>query len=123
MRLRSKLLVAQIPLAIALVVVGFLSRRTIAAMDRSSQDILKDNYLSVIAAQHMRDAADALDRLAAAQAQAQRRADPAALASQRELFERELRFQESNITEVGEREMTERLRRNWDGYRVRVDEP
>jgi hypothetical protein len=62
MRLRSKLLLAQLPLAVALVLVGYGSRRTIAAMDRSSQDILEDNYLSVLAAQHMRDAADALDR-------------------------------------------------------------
>jgi two-component system, NtrC family, sensor histidine kinase KinB len=121
MRLRSKLLLAQVPLALALALVGFMSRRTIGAMDRASQDILKDNYLSVLAAQHMRDAADALDRLAAAHATVQRPADPAAIASERETFERELRFQESNITEIGEREMTERLRRNWDDYHARLD--
>ncbi|MCW3031430.1 MAG: Sensor protein, partial [Solirubrobacterales bacterium] len=121
MRLRSKLLLAQVPLAIALVLVGYLSRRTVAAMDRSSGDILKDNYLSVLAAQHMRNAADALDRIAVAHATGQRRLDPAELASQRAAFEQELRFQESNITEVGEREMTERLRRNWGEYRARID--
>ena len=62
MRLRSKLLLAQLPLALALVLVGYGARRTVDAMDRSSQDILKDNYASVLAAQHMRDAIDALDR-------------------------------------------------------------
>ena len=121
MRLRSKLLLAQLPLALALVLVGYGSRRTIAAMDRSSQDILKDNYLSVLAAQRMRDAADTLDRMIAAQATGQRRLDPAAAAAERDRFEKELRFQESNITEAGEREMTERLRADWDRYRGRVD--
>ena len=77
MRLRSKLLLAQVPLLIALMLVGLLSRRTIDAMSRSSQDILKDNYASVLAAQRMRNAADALDSAA---------------------FEHELAFQKSNIT-------------------------
>ena len=39
----------------------------------------------------------------------------------RERFERELRFQESNITEVGEREMTERLRASWQRYAAELD--
>jgi PAS domain S-box-containing protein len=99
-RLRSKLLLAQVPLAIALVLVGFLSRRTVGAMSRSSQDILKDNYASVLAAQRMRNAADDKDVAA---------------------FERELAFQQTNITEAGEREITERLKRNWLAYRAHPD--
>ena len=122
MRLRSKLLLAQLPLAAALVLVGYGSRRTISAMDRSSQDILKDNYSSVVAAQHMRDAADALELIVAAHAVGRERADTTAVAAQRDRFEVELRYQEGNITEVGEREMTERLRANWDRFAARVDE-
>jgi two-component system, NtrC family, sensor histidine kinase KinB len=113
MRLRSKLLLAQLPLALALVLVGYGSRRTILAMDHSSQDILKDNYASIVAAQHMRDAADAL----------RPGADASQAAAQRDAFEKELRFQESNITELGEREVTQRLRQNWDRYRAHIDEP
>ena len=100
MRLRSKLLLAQVPLLVALVVVGVLSRRTIGAMSRSSQNILKDNYASVLAAQRMRNAADENDIAA---------------------FEHELAFQQSNITEAGEREITERLQRNWLAYRAHSD--
>ncbi|MCU1281730.1 MAG: sensory box histidine kinase [bacterium] len=121
MRLRSKLLLAQVPLAVALVVVGFMSRSTIGAMDRASQGILKDNYQSVLAAQHMRDAADAIDRIAGAQAIGQRHADAAEIDAQRAAFDHQLRFQQSNITEAGERELTERLRRNWDEYRAQLD--
>ena len=64
MTLRSKLLLAQLPLAASLVLAGVVSRQTVQALDRNAQDILKDNYLSVLAAQHMRDAADELGRLA-----------------------------------------------------------
>ncbi len=93
MTLRRKLLLAQLPLALSLLVVGLVSRRTVASLDHNAQDILKDNYLSVLAAQRMRDALDALPDATA-------RAD----------FEHNLRFQEDNVTEPGEREMTERLR-------------
>ncbi|HEX4458980.1 MAG TPA: hypothetical protein VIA18_13480, partial [Polyangia bacterium] len=75
MRLRSKLLLAQLPLALALALVGYVSRGTITTLDRSSQDILKDNYQSVLAAQRMRDSADELGRLAAARALAQAKRD------------------------------------------------
>ncbi|HEY2744980.1 MAG TPA: ATP-binding protein [Polyangia bacterium] len=121
MRLRSKLLLAQLPLALALVLVGYGSRRTIGAMDRSSQDILKDNYLSVVAAQRMRDAADAVDRLAAAHA-SHRPGAAAELEGARAAFDKELQFQEGNITEAGERDITARLQRNWEELQARVDE-
>ncbi|MCU1281487.1 MAG: multi-sensor signal transduction histidine kinase, partial [bacterium] len=62
MTLRTKLLLAQLPLAVALLVVGVASRKTIDALDRNSQNILKDNHLSVLAAQRMREAADAIGR-------------------------------------------------------------
>jgi signal transduction histidine kinase len=109
--LRSKLLLAQLPLALALALVGFLARRTMARIDHYSQDILKDNYQSVLAAQHMRDAADTMFR------------DPSAWTAQERLFAQEIAFQESNITEAGERELTEKLRRNWEQFRQRRDLP
>ena len=59
MTLRGKLLLAQLPLALSLVVVGSVSRHTVAQMGHESQQILKHNHLSVLAAQRMRDAAEA----------------------------------------------------------------
>ncbi len=103
MTLRTKLLLAQAPLALALVLIGVMSRKTIGALDGNAQNILKDNYLSVVAAERMRDAADELAR---------RPGDEAARAR----FEHDLRFQEGNITEVGEREATEQLRAAWSRF-------
>jgi signal transduction histidine kinase len=120
-RLRSKLLLAQVPLALSLILVGYLSRRTITTLDHYAQDILKDNYLSVLAAQRMRDAADGLMELAANHALGQ---DDGSVGRTRarDNFEHELRFQESNITEPGEGEMTARVRDSWQQYRTRLDE-
>ena len=111
MTLRRKLLLAQLPLALSLVVVGITSRKTITALDRNSQAILKDNHQSVLAAQRMRDAAELLGRATLHGAPAD-----AAQARARATFERELRFQESNITEAGERDVTERLRAAWTHF-------
>jgi signal transduction histidine kinase len=96
--LRTKLLLAQLPLALSLLVVGIVSRGTVRSLDANAQDILKDNYLSVLYAQHMRDA---LDGLPAAEAHAD--------------LERSLKAQEANITEPGEGEVTAQLRAVFNG--------
>ena len=112
MTLRSKLLLAQLPLALALVLVGVrVAPAPIASLDQRSQDILKDNHQSVLAAQRMRDAADALARQArVAGAAARTRRAWRRSTQQRRAFEHELAFQEGNVTEPGERELTAQLR-------------
>lgn len=114
MTLRRRLLLAQAPLAAALVLIGAASLRTATSLGRSSQDILKDNYRSVLAAQRMGDALDALDRQALLRV-AGRPADPDDGLVRR--FEEELRVQEGNVTEQGEADVTRRLRVAWEGYR------
>jgi signal transduction histidine kinase/HAMP domain-containing protein len=111
--LRGKLLLAQLPLALSLVVVGVVSRQTVRSLDYNSQEILKDNHLSVLAAQRMRDAADVLAGAARARAHERSGATEAEIAQRRAVFDRELKFQEGNITETGEREATERLHAQW----------
>jgi two-component system, NtrC family, sensor histidine kinase KinB len=118
MSLRTRLLLAQLPLALSLLLVGAISRRTVSSLDNSSQAILKDNYLSVVAAQHMRDAADAMGRAVLTHARNER---PSNTASDRATFERELRFQEGNITEVGEDDATARTRTAWTRYQATFD--
>lgn len=118
MTLRGKLLLAQLPLACSLVVVGFISRRTVVSLDHNSQEILKDNYLSVLAGQHMRDSADSMARTALLRAQGRSSAKGAPPAEREAIFEKELRFQEGNITELGEREVTARVRESWGRFLV-----
>ena len=61
MTLRSKLLLAQVPLAVAVLLLAFVGQRTIQSVGQSSQNILKDNYQSVLAAQAMKEAIERID--------------------------------------------------------------
>ena len=96
MTLKTKLVLAQAPLAIALAVVGAISGLVTARIGDDASKILADNYRSVLAAQRMKDAIEH---------------DPTA-------FERELAVQEGNITEAGEREATVARRGHWQAYQL-----
>jgi signal transduction histidine kinase len=122
MTLRNKLLLAQLPLALSLVVVGAVARRTVRQLDFNAQDILKDNYLTVVAMQRIRDATDSLGDAALLHARGRPIADAAQLEAWRNGVEHELKFQEGNITEPGEGEMTSRLRDTWTRFRAELDE-
>jgi len=111
--LRHRLLLAQVPLAAALLLVGAASLRTVTELGEGSEGILKDNYRSVLAAQRMGEALEALDRdavLRAAGRPAGPEGDPAGR------FEAELAVQEGNVTEPGEAQVTRRLRAAWTAY-------
>lgn len=114
MSLRRKLLWAQAPLGLALVVVSFLFLRTMGVLGVESQSILKDNFRSVLAGQRIKDALDTLEDSATARA-LRMETDPSAESrSAREALERELHVQETNITEPGEAAATAQLRVAWD---------
>ena len=118
MTLRSKLLLAQAPLAIALILLGLVGLRTLQSIGESSQDILKDNYRSVLAAQRMKEAIERIDSAALfIVADRLDKAQPQAAANE-QVFEDELKAQENNITEPGEAEATARLRGLWRDYRA-----
>jgi NtrC-family two-component system sensor histidine kinase KinB len=112
--LRSKLLLAQVPMAVVLVAFGVVSVATIRALGASPELILKDNYRSVLAMERMRQALEhlqmrALDRATGRPVEGDGAAD-------RERFEAELSLQEHNITERGEADVTRRLRQRWSEY-------
>jgi NtrC-family two-component system sensor histidine kinase KinB len=99
--LRAKLLWALAPLALVLIALGTISVRGMTSLGEGADLILKDNYRSVLAAQHMKDALDRIDRGQADE----------------HLFEEELLTQERNITEPGEGEATRELRTAWETYK------
>ncbi len=119
MRLRSKLLLAQAPLAVVLVLLGVLSTRVISFLGHNAELILRDNYRSVLAAERMKDAAQQLDH--AALLLSAGRVQPGPDSAPRGRFEAALRDQESNVTEPGEDEATAEIRRRWDGYAASLD--
>ena len=109
MTLRGKLLLAQAPLGIALAVLGVVAVATISSLGAQSRLILKDNYRSVLAMQRIEQAITRSDAIDGPQ------------------IEATLAAQESNITEVGERELTQQLRARWQerdlaGMRTVADE-
>jgi signal transduction histidine kinase/HAMP domain-containing protein len=120
MSLRSKLLLAQAPLALVLVVFGYASTKALGSLGRSPELILKDNYRSVLAGERMMEALDVLQASALSLA-TRRPVDGDARAEARLRFENELSVQEHNVTEPGEEESTRRLRERWTAYRKELD--
>jgi signal transduction histidine kinase len=115
--LRSKLLLAQAPTALAAVVVGMLASATNGKLGRNSELILKDNYRSVLAAQRMKEAIERVDSAALFMVAGERAAGAHQSDENIPRFERELETQEGNVTEVGELQATRTLRARWDEYR------
>ena len=95
MTLRARLLLAQLPIALALVLVALVALRTLEPLSRASERIFDENYRSVLAAGKMQAALERLES-AAASTVAGRRSEASA-----DVFEQELRIQEHNITEPG----------------------
>ncbi|MGZ8434638.1 MAG: ATP-binding protein [Candidatus Binatia bacterium] len=121
MNLYKKLLLAQSPIALALVSLGIFSVVAISYLGSHSQTILKDNYRSVLAAQRMKEAIERLDSAALFLAAGQREKALEQAAKHRPTLEAELKVQESNITEAGEKEFTAGLRAAWTDYQAKFD--
>lgn len=116
MTVRGKLLLAQVPLAVALAVVGLIAVSSVSSLGRHSEVMLQENYRSVLAAQRMRDALERLEDAALLSLATGARAAEDAEASVA-LFERELIAAEGNVTETNEHETVQELRRRWVAFR------
>ena len=121
MKLRYKLLLAQLPLAVALLALGFSSLSTVGALGRSSKRILADNYRTVLAMQRIKESVERLDSAALFLVAGHRQRGIAQVPSNRATFEAELKAQEGNITEPGEQELTAHLRTAWTRYQQVLD--
>jgi two-component system, NtrC family, sensor histidine kinase KinB len=121
MTLRTRLLLAQGPLALALALVGVLAVATLADLGKSGQRILADNYRSVLAAQRMKEAIERIDSGALFLVIGEDTRGLRQAAENRPRFESELRVEEENITEPGEKEAAVELRRNWTDYQRAFD--
>ncbi|HEU0093682.1 MAG TPA: HAMP domain-containing protein, partial [Vicinamibacteria bacterium] len=120
MTLRARLLLAQLPLVVAVLVVGALALQTLRSLGTASQNILTANYRSVLAAQRMKEAAERIDSAVLFIVAGHPERAAAQIAHNRDAFESELRVEEGNITEPGEKEAAAELRRRWEDYQSRV---
>jgi NtrC-family two-component system sensor histidine kinase KinB len=121
MNLYRKLLLAQSPIALALVSLGIFSVVAISYLGSHSQTILKDNYRSVLAAQRMKESIERMDSAALFLVAGQNEKGIQQAAKYRPIFEAELKVQEGNITEAGEKEFTAGLRAAWTDYQAKFD--
>ncbi|HVO95969.1 MAG TPA: ATP-binding protein [Terriglobales bacterium] len=119
MNLYRKLLLAQAPIAIALAMVGIFSVVVVSYLGSHSQTILKDNYRSVLAAQRMKEAIERMDSGALFIVAGERQKGLEQGEKNRPIFEAELKVQEGNITEAGEKEFTVGLRNAWTDYQAK----
>jgi two-component system, NtrC family, sensor histidine kinase KinB len=119
MNLYRKLLLAQAPIAFALAVVGIFSVVVVSYLGSHSQTILKDNYRSVLAAQRMKEAIERMDSGALFIVAGERQKGLEQAEKNRPIFEAELKVQEGNITESGEKEFTTGLRAAWMDYQAK----
>lgn len=122
MNLRGKLLLAQIPVGLALALVGLVAILAVSLLGTSSQEILSENYRSVLAAQRMKESLERVDSAALFFATGRKELSLQPAAANRKRFEAELRIEETNITEPGEREAAATVRRLWDDYQKKLDE-
>ena len=120
MKLRTKLLAAQVPLVVALLVTLAVGTLVTRDLGKGSENILKDNYGSVLAAEHMKEAAERIDSGVAFLMAGRAERGLAQIADNIARFEAELHAQEENITEPGEREATIKLRGAWNRYRTEI---
>jgi two-component system, NtrC family, sensor histidine kinase KinB len=119
--LRSRLLIAQAPLAVALAAVAVLSVLTSNSLGRAGERILTDNYRSVLAAQRMKESIERLDSGALFLVIGERDRGLVLVREHRPSFEHELEVEERNITEPGEGEAARVLREAWTRYQTAYD--
>ena len=117
MGIRTKLVIAFAGLLLIVAVVGVLSVHTLNESSLAIERILRENYDTVAACDHMKVALERLDR----QAELCLWEDRPEVCKQSQPvldeFDQNLRFQQGNVTVPGEQELNDRLTESWKSYR------
>jgi len=120
MSLRTKLMLAQAPLGLVIILLGAASISSISDLASKTDLVLRDNYRSVLAMQRMKEAVERIDSGASFWILGRRDLAPKQIADNQERFESELHVEETNITEAGEADAARRLRASWQSYLEKV---
>ena len=116
MNLRVKLLLSYLVFVIALVVLGGWSAWRLREMGDVSRRIISNNYDSVVAAQEMKESLERQDSAALFALLGARDKAMAQLREHRGRFDANFKKAANNITEVGEPQAIEAIRRDRDAY-------
>ena len=122
MSLKTKLIIGFCGLLAILLVVGIMSIRTANDFSKAIEQIIRENYDSVVACYSMKSNIDQLDRIAM-NSLLEIPQDASAQSEAISLdFEKSLQFQQQNVTVSGEQALTERLTERWKIYREEFNE-
>jgi PAS domain S-box-containing protein len=116
MKLRTRLLVGYAGFVIALGILGAWSARTLRQMSAVSGRIISENYDSVVAAQDMKESLERQDSAAVFDLLGEHDRARRQAAEHRVRFNNAFDRAAANITEVGEREVVDAIRRERDEY-------
>jgi two-component system, NtrC family, sensor histidine kinase KinB len=116
MNLRTKLLAGYTIFVVALVVLGGWSAFRLREMGQVSRRIISNNYDSVVAAQEMKESLERQDSAGVFALLGARERAMAQLREHRARFDANFKKAENNITEAGESEAIEAIRRDRDSY-------
>jgi NtrC-family two-component system sensor histidine kinase KinB len=116
MKLRTKLLLGYAGFVLALGVLGAWSARTLSEMSTVSSRIIAENYDSVVAAQDMKESLERQDSAALFELLGEHDRASGQLAEHRRRFDAAFEKAAANITEPGETEIIEAIRRGRDDY-------
>src|ERR1700676_245033 len=122
MKLRTKLLVGYLGFVLALGVLGAWSAQTLRKMSSVSGRIIAENYDSVVAAQDMKESLERLDSAAVFELLGQHDHALGQAAEHRGRFDAAFDKAAANITEIGEREVIDAIRRDREAYYRLFDE-
>src|SRR5262249_30998285 len=121
MNLRTKLLAGYMVFVAALVVLGGWSAWRIREMGGVSRRIIANNYDSVVAAQEMKESLERQDSAAVFALLGANERAMRQMQEHRARFDKNFEKAASNITEIGEPEAIETIRRDRDEYYRRFD--
>ncbi len=121
MNIRTKLFLGYLVFTATLVLLGGWSAWHLREMGGVSRNIIANNYDSVIAAQEMRDSLERQSSAALFALLGQRKRADAQLQEQRRRFDDAFRRAEHNITEPGEADIIEAIRRDRQEYYKEVN--
>jgi NtrC-family two-component system sensor histidine kinase KinB len=121
MKIRTKLLVGYAGFVLALGVLGAWSARTLSQMSAVSGRIISENYDSVVAAQDMKESLERQDSGALFDLLGEHERARRQIAEHRARFDAALAKAAANITERGEPEQIDAIRRDRDEYYRRLD--
>ena len=122
MSLRTKLLLGYLVFVAALVVLGAWSAWRLREMGGVSRRIIANNYDSVVAAQEMKESLERQDSAALFALLGATEKARAQLTEHRARFDANFQKAANNITEVGEPEAIENIRRDRDAYYQMFDQ-